>query len=309
MKSDYADFHPIVCDNNSSDGSVEQITRWIAGEILTSGEGTDPSKPVTVRTYEAVNFVSPIPTAEVPDITVIQTGDNLGFAGGNNVGIKYALDKGDCDYIWLLNNDTTVEPDALSKMVEHSRKLASRGIKNTCGSVICFYDKPEMIQALGGSTFSHWTGIAHDAQGKYRLRHEEFNHAQICGKINYIMGSSWLVPKTFIDDIGLMEEGYFLYYEEADWALRSSHLYTMTYAANAVVYHKGGSTIGSRKLNKGPSVTADFYMARSRKKFMKKFFPNRSILVWCSLILQALNRVKQGKVQNASVILQAALGK
>jgi len=310
LKCDYGLIHPIICDNDSSDGSIEFIEQW----ANSYPEEDDLSNQLAIKNrrtglkYNTVNIGTTDRLNDEATFTLIQTGSNLGYAGGNNVGIQYALEQGDCDYVWILNPDTIVAPNALRIMVEHSQGLLFRGIKNTCGSMLCFYDEPDTLQALGGGTFNRWTGIAHDAQGKYQSRHDIFDHAEVCKKLDYLTGCSLLVPRNFIEEIGLMEEGYFLYYEEADWAQRSSGRYELTYAPGAIVYHKVGASIGSRKLKSGPSVQADYFMSRSRKIFMKKFFPRRYIFVWASLILQAANRLRQGKPKNAYAIFKATLG-
>ena len=105
-----------------------------------------------------------------------------------------------------------------------------------------------------------------------------------------------------------MEESYFLFYEEADWALRSAHKYQLTYCPDAIVYHKSGSSTGDRSLNKGPSPSADFYLARSRKRFMKKFFPTRLPIVYIGLFLQSINRLRQKRFRNAVQIMRVAVG-
>lgn len=313
LKCDYANIHPIVCDNASTDGSVEEILKWsteqhLSTRLLGHSEGQNEFDQTEVVTID--NDARLADGANLPgsDFTLIETGSNLGYAGGNNVGIRYAKEQGDCDYVWILNPDTVVEKVALARMVTHSEELRNKGTKNVCGSVLCFYDAPEIIQALGGTTFNSWTGRAHDAQGKYASRNDYFDHTTIARKLGYVLGCSMLVPASFIDEIGYLEESYFLYYEEADWALRSKGKYEITYSPDAIVYHKVGASIGSRKLSSGPSAMSDFYMARSRKKFMRKFFPNRMFFVWIGLLLQALNRMRQGHPSNAWQILRVASG-
>src|SRR5271170_2058279 len=114
----------ILCDNASSDKSMEKIEDWASGRIAASCSSADLArlvlppipKPIScdyVRTSRA-GTASPSPDVR---LVLIQTGANLGFAGGNNVGIRYALSRDDCDYVWLLNNDTVVEPNSLSAML------------------------------------------------------------------------------------------------------------------------------------------------------------------------------------------------
>jgi len=311
LRSDYPNFSVIVCDNASSDESVKYIEKWASGDIL-SHQSTIPeiqkntsppiNKPVTIERIEH----NPHAVTVVKErLTIIETGANLGFAGGNNVGIKHALADEDCSFVWLLNNDTVVEKETLSKMIDHSLDLSEQGIANTCGSLVCFYDAPDTIQSLGGGTHNPLTGIGRTSCGRYLSRKENIDHQEIAKSLTYIHGCSWLLPRAFLAEIGLMEENYFLYYEELDWCTRSQDRYALTYAHEATVYHKEGRAIGSRRYNSGPSVTSDFYMSRARRKFMKKFYPNRTLIVLLTLALQAANRARKGKFQNSFAILKA----
>jgi GT2 family glycosyltransferase len=107
---DYPDYKVIVVDNGSTDNSVAEIRK------------------------------------AHPQITLLETGRNLGFAGGNNVGIRYALEQG-ADYVWLLNNDTKADPHALTAMVEVAESDPRIG---AVGSVLYYMDEPERVQAWGG---------------------------------------------------------------------------------------------------------------------------------------------------------------
>jgi len=102
---DYPNFETVVVDNGSTDGSEDVIR----------------------SAFPSVNF--------------IQTGRNLGYAGGNNVGIKHALSHG-ADYVWLLNNDTTVDPNALTALVETAQADPKIAV---VGSKIFYYDQPDVI--------------------------------------------------------------------------------------------------------------------------------------------------------------------
>lgn len=314
LRSEYANFHVVVCDNDSSDNSLEKIESWARGELKFTYSGPEelkkyitPGITKPVQYHIAGDFESDGNRAD-HNLTLIQTGSNLGYAGGNNIGIKYSLQQGDCDYVWLLNNDTIVKPDTLSNMLKHSQKLLDLGVKNTCGSLVCFYDQPETIQALGGGSYNRWTGIGKDSFGRYESIDQDFDHELIASKLNYISGCSWLIPRPYLDDVGYIEEQYFLYYEELDWTIRGLGQYELAYAPDAIVYHKEGSAIGSRGLKTGPSIKSDFYMARSRKRFMQKFYPLRMPIVLFTLLLQACNRLRRKQPRNAVAILRVALG-
>src|SRR3981081_193336 len=119
LRLSYPRYTVIVCDNASSDGSMEKIQGWAKGFVATSCDSPDLARLTLPSIPKPLGFDYIFPSGAAGTslssgsrLLLIQTGANLGFAGGNNVGIRYALARGDCDYIWLLNNDTVVEPDS-----------------------------------------------------------------------------------------------------------------------------------------------------------------------------------------------------
>jgi GT2 family glycosyltransferase len=177
-----------------------------------------------------------------PTITLIQSGKNLGFAGGNNLGIRYALEK-QADYIWLLNNDTVVETRALTHLVQ---RMQAKPLAGMCGSTLRYYDRREVVQVLGGATYNRWLGIQKPI-GEGESANVIHNSDEIEAQLDYVIGASLLVSRSFIEKIGYLNEDYFLYYEEIDWATRARGQFTLTYAPQSIVYHKEGATIGTTK--------------------------------------------------------------
>jgi GT2 family glycosyltransferase len=227
-------------------------------------------------------------------LLLIQTGANLGFAGGNNVGIRYALSRGDCDYVWLLNNDTVVEPDSLSAMVRMAEADPKLGI---CGSQLRSYTPPHEIQTLGGRRYSRWSGRTRPLQ--------ELTTPQIStvpGAPDYVEGASMLISRRCLDAVGLPEESYFLYYEELDLAARVRPAFHLGYSPESVVYHKEGASIGSAHVRSNRSALSDFYQARNRIVFSRRYHPWFLPSVLTATALGALQRLMIGRPQNASAI-------
>lgn len=288
LRSDYPDYRVIVCDNASSDGSLAQIQAWAEGRLAAGGaEGfarlraAPLDKPVPYLLLDAQQAQQP--EAAWPDVplTLIATGGNLGFAGGNNVGLRYALACERYAYFWLLNNDTVVEPDAMRRMVERMAASADAGI---CGSTLRHYYAPHLVQAAGGSSYNAWRCRAHPIAANQPAT-QPLDGADVERRMAYVAGASMMVSQGFLQRIGLMAEDYFLYYEEFDWARRAAGSYQLAYAADSLVYHKEGGSIGTGAVGK-MSALALYYLQHNRIKFMRRFYPARLPLLYLSMLLE-----------------------
>ena len=197
---------------------------------------------------------------EFPGLPFIQTGNNLGFAGGNNPGIKYALDNG-AELVWILNNDTIVHPDSLTEMVTFLQSDSAIGM---VGSKIYFYAEPETLWYAGG-TFDDTKGGITSHLGWGRKDTGQFDHVT---DVDYITGCSLLVKREVIEKVGLMPEEYFLYFEETDWnyAARKAG-YRTVIATKAKIWHKV-------KRKGEAQVRFIYYMTRNRFLLMKKINPS-----------------------------------
>ena len=314
LKQDYLNYQIVVCDNASEDGSVAKIEAWARGELeaphspntmLTELVKPAIEKPVTLTRISA-EIAQKFDTPVESPVVIIENGGNIGFAAGNNTGFRFALAQG-TDFCWLLNNDTVVAPDALTKMVEHSAQLANAGVPNTCGSVQRFYDDPTVVQALGGFAYDQRNAVTAPPFGRYKkladLEENEFVQAD--QNLDAIHGCSWLAPRAFLQEIGLMDERFFLYYEEIDWALRARGKFTLTYSQDAYVYHKEGASIGSTGFKRARSAFAEYHLIKSRMLFCRKHEPGKVIGVAIYALLQAVNRIRQRRFDNSRSIVRA----
>ncbi len=175
-------------------------------------------------------------------ITAIYNQENLGFATGNNQGIKIALEQ-NANYILLLNNDTTVEVDFLEKLIDAAQDDEKTGI---VGPVIHYHDEPKKIQFAGGKinwlkTKGEHLTVINALQPPLKLR----GGAGELYLVDYITGCCLLIKREVIEKIGLLSEDYFLYYEDADWCLQAKKAgYECVLAREAKIYHKQSRSAG-----------------------------------------------------------------
>lgn len=209
-----------------------------------------------------------------PDIEIISTGENLGFAGGNNFGIKYVIKKG-ADYIWLLNNDTIVNAETLSALVEIANLDRKIGI---VGSKIYYFDNPTKIWFAGG--YINWDlGITEH----FGIKEFDRGQYEVIKEVDFITGCSLLIKKEVIEKIGLMEEDYFLYYEDVEWCIRAQRAgYKTVYVPKSMLWHKVSASGGGTE---SPLVL--YYNCRNSMFFYKRYLPTHK---WMRLYMKLLRR-------------------
>ena len=223
-----------------------------------------------------------------PDIEFIQTGANLGFAGGNNAGIRRALELG-AEYVWLLNNDTVVDAESLSALVRVAEGDTGIGM---VGSKIVYYDNPRLIWFAGAVLDPtkphrpHHRGLREEDRGQYDTTEET----------GYVTGCSLLARREMIEQVGLLEEELFLYFEDVDWSARDRRAgWRLMYAPASVVRHKESSSAGG-----AASPTVVYYTARNRLYFVRRNFPAKfARAFWYDLFEHVAVNVKKGRLAAA----------
>ncbi|ADK13612.1 glycosyltransferase family 2 protein [Clostridium ljungdahlii] len=187
---------------------------------------------------------------------IIQTGKNLGYAGGNNVGIRYAV-KNNSDYICILNNDVIVEKCFLEELVKY---LYSNHNTAMVGPMICEYSNKRVIQSTGAIVNLYKGSVPSLNSGKM----EDVVNQKVI-KCDYIGGACILVRKEILDEIGLIPENYFLFFEETEWCLKAKKMgYDIVCYCNAKVNHKGSASINK------VSGLSEYFMHRNRVVFEKR---------------------------------------
>lgn len=259
----------VVVDNESSDEGVSLIRSWAHQSKQPQGEGNvwdvvqmaSRKEPNELWVGDAREF----PVAGHTAVNIIRNPENSGFAGANNIGMRVALADPRCLYIWLLNSDTVVAPNALEEMLGVIGTSEEVGI---CGSTLVYYDAPDTVQSIGG-VFNRFTGRGVNLQNGTPVAHIDRIDIKP-GAIEYIVGASMLIPRKFVETIGLMDERYFLYFEELDWIYRSRDRYTVAWARKSIVYHKEGRSIGTNSRGRS-SLTSLYYYNASFLRFTTKF--------------------------------------
>lgn len=204
------------------------------------------------------------PEAEInmhfPDVKVVVSDKNLGFAGGNNLGIKAATG----DYLFFLNNDTELKEDIITPMV----KLMS--LNYQIGALcphICDFDAPHHLQYAGFTDINPLSGrnSLHDnPEGKALPYLTAFPH-----------GAAMMIRRSTIDKVGPMPEEYFLYYEELDWGYQIREAgYDIVVDPRFMVYHKESASVGLQ------SPMKTFYHSRNRLLYMRRNVSGLSLLIF-----------------------------
>lgn len=301
----------VVVDNASSDGSPAQIADWAEGRLpaaasdaaMAAFSSPPVPKPIELMRLDAVAArLAPSPPAP---LTLIEAGANLGFAGGNNAGLAYLLRDPAIDYAWLLNNDTVVETAAAAALLAQLDATFNVGM---CGTVVRYYHRPGTLQCLNGSRFNPWTGIT-TGIAVNQPASTPYDPAAVAQATDMVLGASLAVSRRFVERVGPMAEDYFLYFEELDWAYRNRGRFTTGFARGAVVYHREGGSIGSSSAKGARSAKADYWLLRSRLKFVRRYLP--LMLPWHWLLTLALiaRRLLRRRPAKARAMLQALFGR
>jgi GT2 family glycosyltransferase len=285
LAQEYPDLHVFVVDNDSSDDSVERLASWC----------DSPNHDERWRSFEGVehwtrqNAASAIPyrlldapaepLAAAPEgcrVTLIRSFANLGFAGGCNAGMR-AAGLNNFEFFWLLNTDTVVHRESLSRLVHAALARPQIGV---WGATIRYYNRPDIVQAMAGARLDPDSVTSrHIGEGEAvdAIPHDG---RLIERDLAYVMGASMFVTRPFIADIGPMQEDYFLYFEEMDWAVRAAGRYAFGYVPQSHVFHKSGASSSTLM-----SVFSTRLYYANRIRFCSRYFPERLSRVKRSLLV------------------------
>lgn len=257
LRSAYPNFRVIVCDNRSTDGSMEKIMDWAEGKLMVEEKINEKlnslisppiKKPLAYVQYTRAEAEQGGKNDDenIP-LVLIRNDSNAGYSGGNNVGIRYALQK-NADYIWVLNNDTVITKTTLKELVYRVQSGENLGL---VGTLIYYASEPSKIQVYGGGKIIKVLGT------------DRFVYSP--GVIDYVSGTSLFIKREVIEQVGLLDEKFFFYWEDADYSRRAlKQGWKLGVASNAVVYHKFSASVG------GQSLKSDLFKVASLTRYFKK---------------------------------------
>jgi len=221
FKLNYENFEVVMVDNGSTDGSCKIIEKMY----------------IKVR--------------------LIENGENLGYAGGNNVGIRYAMSQ-NAQYIWLLNNDTIVEKDCLKTLVAQAEITDSLGLASP---VVYYYDNPYEIQFAG--SYMNWKDIS--LNYLTCVKQGLNNDGDLC-----LWGTALLLKGQLVENIGYLKEEYFAYWEDVEYSLRSIKAgFKNIVCQSAKIYHKNKF---HQEDNNKKGEAYHYFMSRNRVLLGNEYF-------------------------------------
>lgn len=216
LSSDYKNFVLIIVDNASTDNSLELLNEFDDERII-----------------------------------ILKQNENCGVAKGNNIGIKKSIEL-NCSHTLLLNNDTVVQNDFLSKLLECNEKIVSPKI---------YYYGSDIIWYAGGA-FNKLKGISYHKN--YKVKDDNISKSEYC---DYAPTCCLLIKNNLFEEIGLMDEDYFLYYDDSDFCYRvKNEGYKIWLCSESLIYHKVSMSTGG-----DDSPVSIYYQNRNRIYFINKF--------------------------------------
>jgi GT2 family glycosyltransferase len=293
----------ILVDNGSTDDSLEKIKAWARGEIPVVSSvlsGASAAKPVTWVEYtqsvaeqggcaEKEYLLRAAPAGR--RLVIIQIEENLGFAGGMNVGIKYAGTQG-AEYVWLVNNDTVVAPDALTNLVSRIVGMDSVGIAGPLE--LDYYHPRKVVDSVG--IVRPWRGVIGGAS-KF-LRFDERG----CANVELVSGFNMLVSVTALRDVGLMDEQLFLYAEDTEWCIRMRRKgWKLVYIPASQVWHKGSQSTG------WGSPLMYYYTTRNQLRLFSMYFPYFVPCAFARSMLRAIKLLGHRKWAQSLAVVEGCL--
>jgi GT2 family glycosyltransferase len=237
----------VILNTNRRDDTLECLASLHRGSyarhsiIVLDNASTDGSKAAISTAFS--------------DVRVIELSENRGYAGNNNVGISAAMAQG-ADWVFILNEDTTLAPDCVARLVAAGERDPRVGV---VGPLVLHHDEPGVIQSAGGRIDRFWNAW-HTGQNELATAAAPSPH-----QVDWISGCAILVRRAVIEQVGMLDERFFYYWEETEWCLRARRAgWTILNVSEARLWHKGVQ----RDYQPKPAVS--YYNTRNQLLMMHK---------------------------------------
>lgn len=246
--------------NNVSIITVNFNQGFVTEELLSSITATNTYPNIEIIVVDNGSKVNDVPAWQIkyPDVKFIRSEINLGFAGGNNLGIKEATGK----YLFFVNNDTEFTAgliDTLAVVLDEKHEVGVISPK------LMYFDIPDMIQYAGYTSMNYYT-CRNYCIGQFETDKGQYDN--ITTQTGYAHGAAMMVRREAIEKVGLMAENFFLYYEEYDWCDRIKKAgYQVWVDTRAIIYHKESVSVGKA------SGLKEYFMNRNRILFIRRNAP------------------------------------
>jgi GT2 family glycosyltransferase len=284
FRLEYPNFHVIVIDNDSGNGSLERLmehakaSRWPETSRLTAGTPD-------YQYFHSRDLGVTVHADSLSRLVFIQNEKNTGFAGGNNIALK--LLTGEDAYVWLLNPDMVVQEDTLTQLVNFATGQPARSI---IGAVIKYHEQPAKIHFYGGCRIRFYSATIMPVTAPDQV-----------SRLDYISGGSLFTKAAGFREIGLLPEEYFLYWEETDWCYRARQAgFQLAVCPTAVCFDKVGTSIGR-------GFAAEYYYTRNGLLFVSRYQPGKIPFVVFFSLFRLLKRTLSGRWDRARGIREGIL--
>lgn len=272
-----------IADNASTDETMALVRDWAArhpGVTFEERASDDTRAPAAA-------------------LAIVHSPVNGGYAHGVNLGVAHLLRDPELDLFWVLNPDCEVAPDTARLYCEHG---ADGQFALMSGRTV-YREGSGAIQTDGGRVH-RWTGVCKSVNAGADPATAALPDPR---SLDYLTGANLVASRRFIERAGPMVEDYFLYYEEVDWAFRRGDL-PLRLVPGAIVYHHGGTTIGSGSVTRRASAFANYFNYRNRIRFMRRHRPVGVPVAIAYALAKAAQLTAQGARAEGEAVVRGTLG-